>query len=347
MKPVVAIAMSGGIDSLVSAYLLKNKGVKVFGIHFTTGFEPANAASPASLRSHLSEQVGIPVHVVDLSRVFRRAVVDYFIRSYREGITPNPCLICNPVVKFDALFEAARELGADLLATGHYARISRQADGPCRLRMGVDRSKDQSYFLSFLSQGQLSKACFPLGALTKSEVKVFAAERGLTPATLHESQDVCFIQEKNYADFLYNYAGLKPMPGPVVTISGEIVGRHNGLHRFTVGQRRGINCPSSEPYYVVRLAPSTNTLVVGRKQDLASEGCTVQSPHWIRPDPSLPLSVKVRLRYRHHAVPATVTANGDGTLCVSFSTPQSATTPGQGAVFYQGDEVVGAGIISS
>ena len=347
MKPVVAIAMSGGIDSLVSAHLLKNEGFSVFGIHFTTGFEPVGSEDRAPIASNLSAQLDFPVHEVDLGNVFRTAVVEYFIRSYREGITPSPCLVCNPAVKFDALFNAANKMGGDLLATGHYARVVKDASGRFRLLKGVDPAKDQSYFLSFLSQKQLSRACFPLGTLTKSEVKKLAAETGLSPAIRHESQDICFIHDENYADFLCRHAGIEPQPGPVVTVGGETVGRHNGLYRFTVGQRRGINCPSSEPYYVLRLIPSTNTLVVGRKQDLLFECCIVDRPHWIGPTPHLPISIEVRLRYRHRGIPATLSDAGDGTLKVSFSMPQKAPTPGQGAVFYTGNEVLGAGIILS
>lgn len=347
MKPVVAIAMSGGIDSLVSAYLLKTKGIPVFGIHFTTGFEPRDAIDPSAIASALSSQVDIPVHVVDLSGVFRTAVVDYFIRSYREGITPNPCLFCNPIVKFDALYSAAHKLGADFLATGHYARIMGDENNGFHLLKGTDQTKDQSYFLAFLSREQLSRARFPLGAMRKSEVKALAKKKGLVPASSEESQDVCFIRENSYADFLCNYGGIESRPGPVVTVEGETIGRHHGLHRFTVGQRRGINCPSSEPYYVVRLMPKTNTLFVGRKHDLISKSCIVENPHWIGPEPRMPLSVAVRLRYRHTAVPATVSPAGRGALTVSFSEPQTAPTPGQGAVFYNEDEVLGGGIISS
>jgi tRNA-specific 2-thiouridylase len=347
MKPVVAIAMSGGIDSLVSASLLKNEGFPVFGIHFTTGFESAGAESRASTISKLSEQVGFPVHVVDLSHEFRTVVVDYFIRAYREGTTPNPCLVCNPAIKFDRLFESARELGANRLATGHYARVMRDAGGVFHLLKGLDPKKDQSYFLSFLSQEQLSRAIFPLGELSKSDVRRLADQKGLSPVSEDESQDVCFIQEKRYTDFLIKYAGVDPEPGPVVTTGGDTVGRHDGLHRFTVGQRRGINCPSIEPYYVVRLIPKTNTLVVGRKHELESESCIVDSPRWIGARPELPLTMSVRLRYRHRAVPATVSEGRDGKLTVSFQTPQNAPTPGQGAVFYIENEVLGAGIISS
>jgi tRNA-specific 2-thiouridylase len=347
MKSVVAIAMSGGIDSLVSAYVLKKEGVSVFGLHFTTGFEPPDAPSPPSLISHLSAQIDLPVHGVDLSELFRTTVVDYFISAYRAGVTPNPCLVCNPQIKFDALFAAAEKLGADILATGHYARVKHDPDGRCRLFKGVDQLKDQSYFLSFLSRHHLKRACFPLGGLTKHQVKALAEAEGLMPVSRNESQDVCFIHDSTYADFLTDYGGLKPKPGPVVTAEGETVGSHNGLYRFTVGQRRGINCPSSEPYYVLRLDPRTNTLIVGRKHDLLFESCLVKQVHWLGPAPKLPMTVDVRLRYRHQAVRATVHDGKDRKLTVRFASPQMGPTPGQGAVFYLEDEVIGAGIISS
>jgi tRNA-specific 2-thiouridylase len=347
MMPVVAIAMSGGVDSLVSAFLLKQKGCPLFGIHFITGFEPQEPDVLSASISRLSDQVGFPIHVVDFSHLFRTTVVEYFIKSYRKGTTPNPCLVCNPNIKFEALFSAARKLGADQIATGHYARVERDADGNFHLLKGKDRIKDQSYFLSFLSQRHLSRANFPLGDLTKSEVKRLATDNALSPISDSESQDVCFIREKHYVDFLSKYAGLDPEPGPIMTTGGETVGRHEGLHRFTIGQRRGINCPSSEPYYVVRIIPDSNTLIVGRREELDSESCTVGSPHWIVEKPALPLTLEVRLRYRHRATPATVANWQDGKLKVSFMSPQNAPTPGQGAVFYMKDEIVGAGIITS
>lgn len=347
MKPIVAIALSGGIDSLVSACLLKEMGVSAFGIHFRTGFESIDAVPPDAIGAMLSRQLEFPVHVVDLSDEFQTKVVDYFISAYGKCITPNPCLVCNPAVKFEALFKAAERHGASLLATGHYAKVVRDDRDRCHLFKGADRSKDQSYFLSFLTQNQLSRACFPLGDMTKSDVKKVASEKGLAPVTMNESQDVCFIHEKNYADFLQNHAGFASRPGPVKTLEGQTVGQHKGLHRFTVGQRRGINCPSRDPYYVVRLDPCNNTLIVGRKKDLKSTTCIVSAPHWIVTKPKLPFAAEVRLRYRHQAAPATVLKNLDGTLTVAFESPQNAPTPGQGAAFYVEDEVLGAGIITS
>ena len=346
MKPTIAIAMSGGIDSLVSAYILKEAGHPIFGVHFITGFETSPAQKGGEPLSDLSRQLGISIHTIDLTIPFRQHVVEYFVRTYREGKTPNPCLVCNPVIKFGELFNAANRLGADRLATGHYARVIRGNDGRFRLFKGLDHRKDQSYFLAFLSQCQLLTACFPLGHMHKTDVKAFAKEKGLVPTARSESQDVCFIHEKAYGDFLETYGGLTPEPGPVVTLHGETVGRHNGLHMFTVGQRRGINCPSSEPYYVIRLEPLSNTLVVGRKQDLEADRCFVTRTHWIASPPDFPLAVDVRLRYRHQAVPATLLDQGPDQVMVQFRSPQQAPTPGQGAVFYVDDEVLGSGIIS-
>lgn len=347
MKPTVAIAMSGGIDSLTSAYILKEAGNPVFGIHFFTGFETHGSRGNDSPLHELGRQLGISIHTVDLSREFRREVVDYFIRTYREGKTPNPCLMCNRRVKFGELLVAAKKLGADILATGHYARVTQGDDDRYRLLRGLDHRKDQSYFLGFLSQRQLSQACFPLGEMTKEETKILAGEKGLSPITRSESQDVCFIREKDYGVFLEKHGGMTPKPGPIVTLDGKIIGRHSGLHRFTVGQRRGINCPSSEPFYVLRLDTDTNALVVGRKSDLAESFCIVDELNWIGTPPDFPLTIDVRLRYRHRAVPATVIQHGIGKVKVQFLSPQEAATPGQGAVFYREDRVVGAGIIAS
>ena len=347
MKPVTAIAMSGGIDSLVSASILKETGRNVFGIHFTTGFEVPRLRAEHDPVHELGDQLGISIRTVDLSAMFRREVVGYFIRTYRDGKTPNPCLVCNPVIKFGALLTAAEETGAEVLATGHYARVVQGGDGRYQLLKGLDRRKDQSYFLGFLSQHQLSRACFPLGEMTKEETRAYAEKKGLKPVTRSESQDVCFVRENSYSEFLEKYGGIRPASGPIVTLDGEIVGHHSGLHMFTVGQRRGINCPSSEPFYVIRLETDTNTLVVGRKPDLSSESCVVEQLNWLDSPVEFPLEADVRLRYRHRAVPATVLPHGPGKAEVRFSSPQNAATPGQGAVFYMEDRVVGAGIIAS
>ncbi|MFP4347980.1 MAG: tRNA 2-thiouridine(34) synthase MnmA [Desulfococcaceae bacterium] len=336
----IAVAVSGGIDSLVAAHLLKQSGHTVFGLHFTTGFEPL----PESGLSHIQEQLGIPVHTVDLSAAFQRKVVDYFTRTYAAGRTPNPCLACNPAIKFGDLLESARSKGAEYLATGHYARIIRDANGRHRLLRGIDPQKDQSYFLAFLNQEQLAAARFPLGEMTKDQVRETARVRGLTPARRKESQDVCFIP-KDYAAFLTDQPGFGFEPGPIEDLCGNRLGEHPGLHRFTVGQRRGINCPAAQPYYVVRLDPPRNRLVVGGREDLLSSECRVSVVNWIMPIPDSPLRTAVRVRYRHTAVPAVVHPGAEGTARVVFDTPEPAVTPGQGAVFYEEEAVLGGGWI--
>jgi tRNA-specific 2-thiouridylase len=271
--------------------------------------------------------------------------VDYFAAAYQDGETPNPCLVCNPKIKFGVLLEAARRRGATHLATGHYARVARAPSGAYRLYKGVDAAKDQSYFLARLSPDQLSHACFPLGPLTKDRVRELAARAGLAPVARRESQDVCFIRGANYADFVVNITGRHPRPGDIVDGAGNRVGRHNGLHRFTVGQRRGINCPASRPYYVVRIDTRRNRLVVGFKDELQVDRCRVRDINWIVDAPSGPIAVDTRIRYRHHAVAATLRPHGADRAGIRFQRPQAAVTPGQGAVFYRGDEVLGSGWI--
>ena len=342
-----AAAISGGIDSLVSAYLLQTAGHDVVGLHFITGFEdpplPCDDTHPIH---RVGEQLNIPIRIVDFTEPFQSSVVQYFSQSYLAGRTPNPCLFCNPLIKFGRLWRHALDLGADFLATGHYARITRLQDGRCRLLRGADPKKDQSYFLARLTPEQLSRTCFPLGGKCKDDVRRLAAKQGLQPATAAESQDVCFIREKSYGQFLNTHAGLTPRPGPIVDIDGNVIGRHRGLHLFTVGQRRGIDCPAAEPYYVVRLEPETNRLVVGFKSHLGRSECDVEDVSWIHKPSRFPAEADVQIRYRHHAASARlILKEGDRSVRVEFDQPQSAVTPGQGAIFYSGQQVLGGGWI--
>ena len=345
MISAIAIAVSGGVDSLVSAHLLKQQHGDVFGIHFLTGYEKSAEPGSGGIEA-LGRQLDLPVVVVDLKVQFKTMVVDYFTAAYRNGETPNPCLVCNPAIKFGALLDEARRLGASRLATGHYARVEKGQGTRYRLRRGVDESKDQSYFLSRLTQDQLARACFPLGTLTKANVKALAAEKGLQPLTRQESQDVCFIRDTGYADFLVRTTGVRPQPGDIVDTAGHRVGTHSGLHQYTVGQRRGINCPASEAYYVVRIDTRRNRLVVGFKEQLSADSCRVTGINWIAGVPGGPVQADTRIRYRHKAVPATVSPVGHDGAVVRFDQPQDAVTPGQGAVFYRGDEVIGGGWIA-
>jgi len=359
MKPLTAIAISGGVDSMMAAYRLLQEGHPVVGIHFITGYEtdgPAlsaltspqdHKASAAGRIAGLADRLGIPFEILDLSAPFKQEVIRYFTDSYEKGLTPNPCMVCNPRIKFGALFDFARKLGAERLATGHYARIRTDGSGRFHLLRGADRTKDQSYFLAFLRQEQLARAVFPLGEFTKTSVKEMAAAKGLKPVTIGESQDICFIKGLSYGEFLARQPDFTPQPGPIVDVDGNVIGRHNGLHLFTIGQRRGINCPASEPYYVVAIDKRRNRLIVGFKKDLGASQCRVTDINWICGIPPAPLKVKTRVRYRHQAAPSTVTPLDDRTAIVTFDQPEAAITPGQGAVFYQNDDVLGGGWISN
>ena len=367
MKQIIAIAVSGGIDSLVAAYFLKKEGYHVIGIHFLTGYEtepiyqnksefsPKTDIKPFSPNKKLAadkiarieNQIGIKVEIKDCSSEFKKEVVDYFTRTYLAGKTPNPCLVCNPSIKFGTLLDFARKLGATRLATGHYARIKKDNKGKFHLFRGIDSRKDQSYFLSFLTQEQLASSCFPLGNLIKLEVKKIAQEIGLKPVVKKESQDICFIKGNTYGEFLLLQPGFKAEPGLIQDVKGNIIGKHKGLHLYTIGQRRGINCPASEPYYVVRFDIEKNRLVVGFKKDLPVSECKIEKINWINQKPNSPIQVKTRVRYRSKAVPSILFPGKKHNAVVRFKDPQLAITPGQGAVFYLNDEVLGGGWLVS
>ena len=336
----------------------KDAGCRVIGLHFLTGYEnagplPESPSKPpadkegriARLVSGLSDQLQIPVHVIDLRSEFEHYVVDYFSATYREGKTPNPCLVCNPAIKFDVLYRKARQLGARSMATGHYARILPGEADNMRLLRGIDPVKDQSYFLARLTQRQLHIARLPLGDYTKAQTRAIARRKGLTAIVAQESQDICFVNRGSYGDFLKSRPGFLPQPGPIVNLDGDVIGTHPGLHLFTVGQRRGINVPAAAPYYVVRIEPAGNRLVVGIKTDLLTVRCRVSQINWIAEPPETSIPVLVRVRYRHQAVPAQLHPLDQHCAEIAFDAPQTAVTPGQGAVFYDGPEVLGGGWI--
>lgn len=342
MKPTIAVAVSGGVDSLMAAYFLKNQGHPVVGFHFLTGYETGQ-----SHIASIAEQLDIPLHIVDLTDAFESKIVRYFLQTYLSGKTPNPCLLCNPTIKFGLLLDQARKRGIDRLATGHYARIAKNDRHRDRIRLlkGIDKRKDQSYFLALLTQEQLSHAQFPLGELEKETVKKNAAARGLIPATKDESQDICFIKDGTYADFLAQRFKAESSPGDIVDRNNHVVGRHGGLHLFTVGQRRGINCPADEPYYVLRLDPVNNRLIVGNKHETLSSECRVENINWIQRAPSKALHVDTRVRFRHKAAASVLIPQSPTRAVVQFDRPQSSIAPGQGAVFYIGEELIGGGLI--
>jgi tRNA-specific 2-thiouridylase len=356
MKKTVAVALSGGLDSAVAAHLLKEQGYIVTGIHFQTGYEcrPNGSMShaPVSLADtrarKAAHQIGIPIEMMDCSRIFQKEVVDYFIHTYRSGQTPNPCMVCNERIKFGPLLDHARALGASAFATGHYARIGRESGGEISLLRGIDQGKDQSYFLARLTRKQLSQAMFPLGTYSKGQVREMAKAQGLTSSSEGESQELCFIRHPSYKEFLCNLVEFVRKPGAIVNTKGDILGTHQGLHAYTVGQRRGIGIPGPEPYYVVRLDNEQNRLIIGTASDLARSACVVMDINWIgtRP-PDKPLSVRTRIRYRHQEAPSVITPLDGNRASVVFSKPQYAITPGQGAVFYEGEKVLGGGWIAA
>jgi tRNA-specific 2-thiouridylase len=357
MKPPIAIAVSGGIDSLVAAYLLKKEGHDVIGIHFVTGYEvedpldPTSKGKGSSLQAlqktnHISALLGIDIKLIDCKVEFKQTVIDYFIRTYQNGQTPNPCMVCNPSIKFGIILNAARMLGASCLATGHYARISRDDTGRFHLFRGVDSEKEQSYFLARMTQKQLAQTRFPLGEMKKTDVIKLADQKGLAPITKKESQDICFVKGNTYGNFLASQREFEAQPGLIQDVNGNIIGQHDGLHLYTIGQRRGINCPSVAPYYVVGMDRKQNLLKVGSKKDLLASEFKVVEINWIHRKPDFPVNVQTRVRYRHRAAASTLIPVDAHTAVVRFEVPQSAITPGQCAVFYQDDEVLGGGWIA-
>ncbi|MGD8531114.1 MAG: tRNA 2-thiouridine(34) synthase MnmA [Syntrophobacterales bacterium] len=344
-KETVAVAVSGGVDSMVTAFLLKHHGNPVLALHMI--LRPEDSPEPGKQIRELTARLGVPLHLVDLRGAFQKQVIRPFVEAYRKGKTPNPCVVCNPRIKFSLLQEKATELGAKILATGHYARIlSDKSNGSLRLFRGRDRAKDQSYFLYRLNQSQLARTFFPLGDYLKREVRQLAAEAGMGGYYRAESQEICFISARDYRDFLEQHLGSDlPGPGPVLDLENRQLGKHKGIHHYTIGQRRGIGIPSSAPYYVVGLEPDSNTVRVGSKSDLRRKELLVKSVNWIGMSPPSPIfEALVQVRSRHKEAPAVVKTGEEETV-VNFLEPQEAITPGQSAVFYREDEVLGGGII--
>lgn len=340
----VGVAMSGGVDSSVTAKLLKNMGHEVYG--FFMALAQPDLGNQIKRVKKVAAHLEVPFTVVDLTTEFKETVLEYFIRSYLEGKTPNPCVICNPMIKFGRLLEAILAAGCDFMATGHYARIVMTPDGSFHLLKGFDPQKDQSYFLHRLSQEQLSRIIMPLGGQTKEQVYKIAADLGLSGIHGSESQDVCFLKDQDLHTFMSRYVHEKKSIGPIVTRDGRELGKHKGIHHYTVGQRRGLGVPDATPYYVMALDPVRNAVVVGKKDDLLQNEMTVSEINWLAGEqPALPRDYITKIRYRHKGASALVLAPQDNIYRVCFHQAQLAVTPGQFAVFYQGDEVMGGGEI--
>ena len=340
----VGVAMSGGVDSSVTAKLLKNTGYQVQG--FFMALAQPDLDQQIDRVKKVANHLDIPVTIVDLADEFQQTVLDYFTQSYFKGKTPNPCIVCNPRIKFGQLLEEILAAGCDLMATGHYARIVESPDKTFHLLKGQDPKKDQSYFLHRLTQLQLSKILFPLGEQTKEHVYELAAELGISGVHGAESQDVCFLQNTDVSSFLAQSPSAENTSGPIITLDGKEIGQHEGIHCFTVGQRKGLGIPDATPYYVVALDPAKNAVVVGKKEDLYQRQLSVGDVNWTTgKEPDLPHDFFTKIRYRHLGAPARVMVYEKGIYTVRFQEPQMAVTPGQFAVFYNDDEVIGGGEI--
>ena len=339
----IAVAISGGVDSAVAAALLKEQDQAVFGI---TMLLPDTSEDSSKAAALVANRLDIPLHTIDLRDRFSHLIIEPFIASYLEGETPNPCVLCNRLVKFGLLMEHARSLGASMLATGHYARVFRDADGNPHLMAAIDRKKDQSYFLAAIGAESLARAVFPLGEMQgKEQVRELARHYALPVAESKESQDVCFISEAGYTDILQKYPACPTARGLIVHRNGSLLGRHNGFWRFTVGQRKGLGIAWKEPLYVLEVQAGRNRIVVGEEQFLYSPGLVADEARWFGEMPSGKFEARCKIRYRHEPVDCSVEPVASGVVKVFFREPQRAVTPGQTLVVYDGYEVLGAATI--
>jgi len=350
----VLVALSGGVDSAVAAALLIEQGYEVVGAmlrqwtdHGPCGPPTSTCRTPeAAVRARrVAERLDIPFHLIDAEVPFKAHVVDYLVAEYGAGRTPNPCVACNQMIRFGLFLDRARALGADYLSTGHYARVRRAVDGYQLLR-GRDRHKDQSYFLHALSQEQLAYVLFPLGDLTKEEVRGIARRLGLPVAEQPESQDICFLADGDYRRFLARQAPHLFRPGPIRDTTGRVLGQHQGLPAYTIGQRKGLGITAPEPLYVLEIDVAENVLVVGPAEALGQDECVVEEMHTIDgTTPVDPFQAVAQIRYRAQPTPVTVMPLPRARAHVRFSSPQRDITPGQFLVLYDGEVVLGGGVI--
>ncbi len=352
----VVVAMSGGVDSSVAAALMVRAGYDVVGMMMRLwtdealgGAEHNRCCTPEQMSDarRIADKLGIPFYVLDSKDIFRSTVVQYFIDQHRDGYTPNPCLECNRHIRFDWLLNNALALDADYLATGHYARISRNSGGGWDLRSGLDAAKDQSYVLSVMQQSQLARAKFPVGDYHKHEVRELAQELGLNVAGKKDSQDLCFLGDSDYRDFLRLHAPDVMAPGPIVNAKGDLLGEHQGLANYTIGQRKGLGISANEPLYVLAMNPYKNALVVGTRGQLGRDRLIAENANWLSgAAPGKTFRAHVKIRYRAKAQPAAIEILGQHRFSVIFDEPQRDITPGQAAVIYQGDVCLGGGVIA-
>ncbi len=344
----VVVALSGGVDSSVSAALLKQQGYDVVGLNLRLWTDPVHPpiSDSETAARHAAESLAIPLHVVDITETFHREIVQFFLDEYARGVTPNPCVRCNRLVKWGVLLDQALVLGADYLATGHYARKRLTANGRQELLRAVDHSKDQTYVLHVLTQARLERAIFPVGEYPKTEICALAHNFGLPAADRSDSQDLCFLAGEDYRDFIRRNAPHIAHPGPIVTRTGRTLGEHQGLAWYTIGQRKGLGVPSPVPLYVLAKDAAANTLIVGIEAELGSRQLTALDVNWISgAAPAGPLRLQVKTRYTAKEAWAFVTPLTCSRVDVLFDEPQRDITAGQAVVFYDGDIVLGGGLI--
>ena len=357
MGKKVVVGMSGGVDSSVAACLLKKQGYDVIGVtmQIWQDEDPEETVENGGCcgltavedARKVAWSLGIPYYVMNFRKEFKAAVMDYFVEEYLHGRTPNPCIACNRYVKWEALLSRSLEIGADYIATGHYARILKLPNGRYTVRNSVTAQKDQKYALYNLTQDQLARTLMPVGDFTKEEIRQMAEDMGLPVAKKKDSMEICFIPDNDYAAFIQRSAGEVPGAGNFVDKEGKILGRHKGITHYTVGQRKGLNLSMGHPVFVTGIRPETNEVVIGEGDDVFSDFLVCGGPNWMAEDGlhGEERRVMAKIRYSHKGAPCLIREREDGTVECRFETPQRAITPGQAVVFYENDHIFGGGTI--